>query len=51
LKKFEEQDKARMQTAEETNTQDLWARLNNFYRFQRHFYDVTPRFFLFGHDE
>jgi S-adenosylmethionine-diacylgycerolhomoserine-N-methlytransferase len=26
-------------------------RLNNLYRFQRHFYDLTRRFFLFGRDD
>lgn len=40
-----------MQTVQKTEIQDQRARLNNLYRFQRHFYDVTRRFFLFGRDE
>ena len=40
-----------MQTVRKTEIQDQRARLNNLYRFQRHFYDLTRRFFLFGRDE
>lgn len=40
-----------METARESQTENQRARLNNLYRFQRHFYDVTRRFFLFGRDE
>lgn len=39
-----------MDTARESQTENQRARLNNLYRFQRHFYDVTRRFFLFGRD-
>lgn len=37
-----------MKTAQTTDNQR--ERLNNLYRFQRHFYDLTRRFFLFGRD-
>ena len=40
-----------METATESQAEDQLERLNNLYRFQRHFYDVTRRFFLFGRDE
>jgi S-adenosylmethionine-diacylgycerolhomoserine-N-methlytransferase len=40
-----------MKTAHELQTKNQRERLNNLYRFQRHFYDVTRRFFLFGRDE
>ena len=40
-----------METARESQTENQRARLNNLYRFQRHFYDATRRFFLFGRDE
>ena len=36
---------------QKTKIQDQRARLNNLYRFQRHFYDLTRRFFLFGRAE
>lgn len=39
-----------MQTPRETKTPDQQTRLNNLYRFQRHFYDGTRKFFLFGRD-
>ncbi|HXG86168.1 MAG TPA: class I SAM-dependent methyltransferase [Pyrinomonadaceae bacterium] len=32
-------------------TENPRARLNNLYRFQRHFYDLTRCFFLFGRDD
>ncbi len=38
-----------METAQTTDNQR--ERLNNVYRFQRHFYDATRRFFLIGRDE
>ena len=40
-----------METAHELQSENERTRLNNLYRFQRHFYDVTRRFFLFGRDE
>ena len=40
-----------METARESQTEDQRERLNNLYRFQRHFYDLTRCFFLFGRDE
>lgn len=40
-----------MKTARELQTENQRERLNNLYRFQRHFYDLTRRFFLFGRDE
>jgi len=40
-----------METAHELQSENQRTRLNNLYRFQRHFYDVTRRFFLFGRDE
>ena len=40
-----------MKTARATQTEDQRERLNKLYRYQRHFYDVTRRFFLFGRDE
>ena len=40
-----------METARKTKSEDQRERLNSLYRFQRHFYDVTRRFFLFGRDE
>ena len=40
-----------METARELQSENQRARLNNLYRFQRHFYDLTRRFFLFGRDE
>lgn len=40
-----------MNTAQETRSEKQRERLNDLYRFQRHFYDVTRRFFLFGRDE
>jgi S-adenosylmethionine-diacylgycerolhomoserine-N-methlytransferase len=39
-----------METARKTKLEDQRERLNNLYRFQRHFYDLTRRFFLFGRD-
>lgn len=38
-----------METAQTTENQR--EQLNNLYRFQRHFYDLTRRFFLFGRDD
>ena len=38
-----------METAQTTDNQR--ERLNNLYRFQRHFYDLTRLFFLFGRDD
>jgi S-adenosylmethionine-diacylgycerolhomoserine-N-methlytransferase len=38
-----------METAQTTENQR--ERLNNLYRFQRHFYDLTRLFFLFGRDD
>jgi S-adenosylmethionine-diacylgycerolhomoserine-N-methlytransferase len=38
-----------MKTAQTTENQR--ERLNNLYRFQRHFYDLTRLFFLFGRDD
>lgn len=38
-----------METAQTPENQR--ERLNNLYRFQRHFYDLTRRFFLFGRDD
>lgn len=40
-----------METAESAKTENQRERLNNLYRFQRHFYDLTRRFFLFGRDD
>jgi len=40
-----------METARESESENQRTRLNNLYRFQRHFYDLTRRFFLFGRDE
>lgn len=40
-----------METAQELQTENQRERLNNLYRFQRHFYDLTRRFFLFGRDD
>ena len=40
-----------METARESPSKNQRERLNNLYRFQRHFYDLTRRFFLFGRDE
>lgn len=40
-----------METAQGSTGENQRTRLNNLYRFQRHFYDVTRRFFLFGRDE
>lgn len=40
-----------METAHETQSRKQRERLNNLYRFQRHFYDLTRRFFLFGRDD
>jgi S-adenosylmethionine-diacylgycerolhomoserine-N-methlytransferase len=41
-----------METAQaESSSENQRTRLNNLYRFQRHFYDLTRRFFLFGRDE
>ncbi len=40
-----------METAQGSTGENQRKRLNNLYRFQRHFYDVTRRFFLFGRDE
>lgn len=39
-----------METAHESTIEIERERLNNLYRFQRHFYDLTRRFFLFGRD-
>lgn len=40
-----------METAQESQNENQRTRLNNLYRFQRHFYDLTRRFFLFGRDD
>ena len=40
-----------MHPARESRIENQRQRLNKFYRFQRHFYDLTRRFFLFGRDE
>jgi len=40
-----------METARESESENQRTRLNKLYRFQRHFYDLTRRFFLFGRDE
>ena len=40
-----------METAQDLQTENQRERLNNLYRFQRHFYDLTRRFFLLGRDE
>ena len=40
-----------METAREINIENQRERMNNLYRFQRHFYDLTRRFFLFGRDD
>ena len=40
-----------METARESRIKNQRERLNRLYRFQRHFYDLTRRFFLFGRDE
>lgn len=40
-----------METAQELQTENQRERLNGLYRFQRHFYDLTRRFFLPGRDE
>lgn len=40
-----------MEKAQDLQTENQRERLNNFYRFQRHFYDLTRRFFLLGRDE
>jgi S-adenosylmethionine-diacylgycerolhomoserine-N-methlytransferase len=40
-----------METARESQRVNQRTRLNNLYRFQRHFYDAPRRFFLFGRDE
>ena len=40
-----------METAQSAKTENQRERLNNLYRFQRHFYDLTRRFFLFGRDD
>ena len=40
-----------METARESAARNQRERLNNLYRFQRHFYDLTRRFFLYGRDE
>lgn len=39
-----------METAQDLQTENQRERLNNLYRLQRHFYDLTRRFFLFGRD-
>lgn len=39
-----------METAHESTIETERERLNKLYRFQRHFYDLTRRFFLFGRD-
>lgn len=39
-----------METAHESTIKDQRERLNKIYRLQRHFYDLTRRFFLFGRD-
>ncbi len=40
-----------MEPAQSAKTENQRERLNNLYRFQRHFYDLTRRFFLFGRDD
>lgn len=41
-----------METAQKNvKTENQRTRLNDLYRFQRHFYDATRRFFLFGRDD
>lgn len=40
-----------MEMARKSPSENQRERLNNLYRFQRHFYDITRRFFLFGRDE
>ncbi len=40
-----------METAQLAKPENQRERLNNLYRFQRHFYDLTRRFFLFGRDD
>lgn len=40
-----------METAQELQADEQRERLNNLYRLQRHFYDLTRRFFLFGRDD
>lgn len=40
-----------METAQKLQTENQRERLNNLYRFQRHIYDLTRRFFLFGRDQ
>jgi S-adenosylmethionine-diacylgycerolhomoserine-N-methlytransferase len=40
-----------METARELRGENQRERLNDLYRYQRHFYDLTRRFFLFGRDE
>jgi S-adenosylmethionine-diacylgycerolhomoserine-N-methlytransferase len=39
-----------METAQELQNDNQRARLNNLYRFQRYFYDLTRSIFLFGRD-
>ena len=39
-----------MEKASESTIENQRERLNKLYRFQRHFYDPTRRFFLFGRD-
>lgn len=41
----------KMETAHTTQAEQQRVRLNDLYSFQRHFYDLTRRFFLFGRDE
>jgi len=40
-----------METVQNIKPEDQRKRLNKLYRFQRHFYDLTRRFLLFGRDE
>lgn len=40
-----------METAQELQADEQRERLNNLYRLQRHFYDLTRLFFLFGRDD
>lgn len=40
-----------MEKAQISTIEKQRERLNKLYRFQRHFYDLTRRFFLFGRDE
>lgn len=40
-----------METRQPQRTENQRERLNKLYRFQRHFYDLTRLFFLFGRDE